>query len=129
MSLGISSIRNLLDRHDPALKSKFNKFAVQILEPVATRLGWEFEKNEDPHKSMLRVLILNLLFGAEHEETIKKGLNLFNEYVSGNTNAVHTELRSLTFNVGAKNHPQAVEHLLKIHETSGNGNKILCLKI
>lgn len=118
---GISSIRNLLDRHNPDLKSKFNKFAQQILEPVAKRLGWEFEKDEDPHKSMLRVLVLNLLFKSEHNETVDKALKLFDEYANGNTSAVHPELRLLAFNVGAQKHPKSIEHLLRIHETSGNG--------
>lgn len=69
---------------------------------------------------MLRGLVLNSLFKSGHQETIKKALGLFEEYVGGNTDVVHPELRLMVFNVGAQKHPKALEHLLAIHENSGS---------
>ncbi|MCP9257385.1 Aminopeptidase [Dirofilaria immitis] len=43
---GISALSNVLSHHDPVLRSKFNKFIIKILTPVANRLGWEAKPNE-----------------------------------------------------------------------------------
>lgn len=44
--LGVLKFSTLLDHYAPDLKVKFDKFAAEILEPVAKRLTWDFEKGE-----------------------------------------------------------------------------------
>jgi hypothetical protein len=46
---GLRLIGDILDSHDRDLKLKFDRFAISILERVASRLGWICEKGEGRH--------------------------------------------------------------------------------
>jgi hypothetical protein len=61
---------------------------------------------------------MGLLIWVGHKESIDVALKLFNEYVSGDINAINPEMRLMIFIAAAKNHPDALAHLFKIYETS-----------
>lgn len=117
---GVSKIGMLLDRNQPDLKPKFDKFVCQVLEPVSKRLGWTFEKGEDAHRSVLRGLIFGALARAGHRQTIDQMLKLFDEYVGDNTSAVHPEFRKVVFNTAAKHNDNSGAYLMKLYETCNN---------
>jgi hypothetical protein len=90
--LGLNSFLNVFDHNDPELKQKLDVFIRNVLEPVADKLGWTVQTNEDPHRSQLRGLILGCLSKANHSKTIDQALKLFEEYSNGKT-TLHPDLR------------------------------------
>ncbi|KAI6205137.1 Aminopeptidase [Aphelenchoides besseyi] len=111
----IRAFLNTFEHNDRDLKKKLEKFVCTVLEPVSKRIQWESQKGEDPHRSMLRALLLNSLAKAGHAETIKFALNKFDDYLKNGAN-IDPELRAPIFGVVAREREDGVEQLLKIFE-------------
>uniref|UniRef100_A0A915PS54 Aminopeptidase n=1 Tax=Setaria digitata TaxID=48799 RepID=A0A915PS54_9BILA len=118
---GISTLSNALSHYDSGLRSKFNKFIIKILTPVAGRLGWEAESNEDSQVSLLRALILGRLGRCDHEETIKIARKKFLEHLKNKTE-LHPDLRLAIYGmIGRHYGREGFEELKEIYETVGFG--------
>ncbi|KAI6209676.1 Aminopeptidase [Aphelenchoides besseyi] len=111
----IRAFLNTFEHNDRDLKKKLEKFVCSVLEPVSKRIRWEAQKGEDPHRSMLRALVLNSLAKAGHTETIKFALDKFDDYLKNGAN-IDPELRAPIFGVVAREREDGVEQLLKIFE-------------
>uniref|UniRef100_A0A1I7VNP8 Aminopeptidase n=3 Tax=Loa loa TaxID=7209 RepID=A0A1I7VNP8_LOALO len=118
---GISALSNVLSHYDPIMRSKFNKFIVKILIPVANRLGWEAKPNEDSQIALLRALILGRLGRCDHEETIKAAREKFLEHFRNKTE-LHPDLRLTIYGMMGRHYgKEGFQELKEIYETAGFG--------
>ncbi|KAI6226405.1 Aminopeptidase [Aphelenchoides fujianensis] len=76
---GVRALLNVLEHHDAELKRRLERFVQKTLEPVIRRLGFEAQPGEDPHRSMLRGLVLSTLSKVGHEETTRVALQQFED--------------------------------------------------
>ncbi|CAG9529992.1 unnamed protein product, partial [Cercopithifilaria johnstoni] len=121
LNSGIAELSNILSHYDPTMHSKFNKFIVKILTPVAGRLGWEAKPNEDSQIALLRALILGRLGRCDHEETIKTARQKFLEHIKSKTE-LHPDLRPMIYGmVGRHYGKEGFQELKEIYETVGFG--------
>ncbi|KAI6222959.1 Aminopeptidase N [Aphelenchoides fujianensis] len=77
---GVRALLNVLEHHDAELKRRVEQFVQKTLEPVIRRLGFAAQSGEDPHRSMLRGLVLSTLSKVGHEETTRVALQQFEDY-------------------------------------------------
>ncbi|VIO88592.1 Peptidase family M1 containing protein [Brugia malayi] len=118
---GISELSNVLSHYDPVIRSKFNKFIIKILTPVADRLGWEAKPNEDSQIALLRALILGRLGRCDHEETIKTAREKFLEHIRNKTE-LHPDLRLTIYGMMGRHYgKEGFQQLKEIYETAGFG--------
>ncbi|VDK73005.1 unnamed protein product [Onchocerca ochengi] len=116
---GISVLSNILSHHDLTLRSKFNKFIIKILVPVADRLGWEAKPNEDSQTALLRALILGRLGRCDHEQTIKVAREKFLEHIRNKTE-LHPDLRLMIYGMMGRHFgKEGFQELKEIYETVG----------
>jgi len=115
---GIRCLFNIFDHSDNAeLLVRFKKFVVRLLEPIASKYGWEPKPDEDTHKSLTRAQILSCLAKCGHEPTIKKALELFKAHVTSKQQVV-PDLRDLVYGMAAQKNPHdAIDQLKHIIET------------
>jgi len=66
------------------LHEEFSKYMIDLLVPIATKLGWEAKEGEPPTDKMLRAQIIPLIGAHGHEPTVKKALSLFDKFYSEN---------------------------------------------
>ncbi|KAI6222984.1 Aminopeptidase N [Aphelenchoides fujianensis] len=93
---GVRALLNVLEHHDAELKRRVEQFVQKTLEPVIRRLGFEAQSGEDPHRSMLRGLVLSTLSKVGHEETTRVALQQFEDYVARGT-PIPKDLRAAVF--------------------------------
>ncbi|KAL3989469.1 Peptidase M1 family protein [Acanthocheilonema viteae] len=115
----ISALSNVLSHYDPIMRSKFNKFIIKVLTPVADRLGWEAKPNEDSQIALLRALILGRLGRCDHEETIKIARQKFLEHIRNKTE-LHPDLRLMIYGIMGRHYgKEGFQELKEIYETAG----------
>jgi len=117
---GVSAIANVLAHHsDQSVRQKFDEFICKTLEPVAHRLGWEAQPNEDSQLAMTRALVLGRLAKCGHKPTIETGRQKFADHVKNNTN-LHPDLRNVIYGIiGRYNGQEGVDQLKTIFTTCG----------
>mmetsp|Transcript_408 Transcript_408/g.590 ORF Transcript_408/g.590 Transcript_408/m.590 type:complete len:894 (-) Transcript_408:195-2876(-) len=88
----------------------FSKYMIEILTPIATKLGWEPKEGEPATDKMLRAQVIPLIGAYGHEETVKQALKLFDEFYAGKqykeefkgTSALSPDFRSGVFRIAVK---------------------------
>ncbi|VDN01448.1 unnamed protein product [Thelazia callipaeda] len=121
LDVGISSLSNILSHYDPTVRAKFNDFIIKILTPLANRLGWEAQPNEDSQVGILRALVLSRLGRSNHEPTIMTAREKFLKHYKNKTN-LNPDLRLAIYSmIGRHFGKEGYQELKEIYETVGFG--------
>ena len=114
---------------NPQVFDGLNKFLLKLVSPAADSVGWEFSKDEDWLTGQKRKLLLGLAASAKHEGIIKEGQKRFNAWKSGDTKAIHPNLRSTIFNIAVGNGGQEEYSAVKqeYFDTSSFDGKEICI--
>ncbi|KAI9491733.1 aminopeptidase [Zychaea mexicana] len=70
-----------------------------LFAPVAQRLGWDFAPDDDYLTNLLRVLALTNAGRSNDPDTVAEAKKRFWEFVQGNTDAVHPNLRGSVYGI------------------------------
>ncbi|KAG0164361.1 Aminopeptidase 2 mitochondrial [Apophysomyces sp. BC1034] len=92
-----------------------------LFAPIAHKLGWEFAATDDYLTNILRVLALSNAGRSNDAQTVTQAKERFWQFVQGNTDAVHPNLRGPVFSIAlesAENEEEETrvwEEILKIY--------------
>ena len=100
LASGLRGIEHLIDSSD--FHNNYKSFCVSIFKNIGDTVGWDKKANETHLDTLLRNTTLSNLGHYEHPETIKEALQRFEEYKKDTAN-VHPDIRSIVFNISAKN--------------------------
>ncbi|KAG5463670.1 MAG: peptidase family M1-domain-containing protein [Olpidium bornovanus] len=87
----------------------------KLFTPVVKRLGWDYPENESFLTSLLRTLAISRAGKAHDPEVVQEGQRRFGLFVSGDTSAIHPNLRGTVFDIvishgGAKEYDAVLEY-------------------
>lgn len=106
-----------------------------LFAPIAHKLGWEFAESDDYLTNILRVLALTNAGRSNDGEVVEQARKRFWQFVEGNTDALHPNLRGPVYNIvlGAAENEEEEEKLweqvLKIYrdETLPTDQRLIAL--
>lgn len=106
-----------------------------LFAPIAHKLGWEFAESDDYLTNILRVLALTNAGRSNDGEVVEQARKRFWQFVEGNTDALHPNLRGPVYNIvlGAAENEEEEETLweqvLKIYrdETLPTDQRLIAL--
>jgi len=100
LASGLRGIEHLIDNSN--FHDTYQDFCVSIFKNIGNKIGWNKKLNETHLDTLLRNVALSNLGHYEHPETIKEALQRFENYKKDTAN-VHPDIRSIVFNISAKN--------------------------
>jgi puromycin-sensitive aminopeptidase len=100
LASGLRGIEHLIDNSN--FHNAYQGFCVSIFKNIGDKIGWNKKSNETHLDTLLRNIALSNLGHYEHPETIKEALQRFERYQEDTAN-VHPDIRSIVFNISAKN--------------------------
>ncbi|KAI8059621.1 peptidase family M1-domain-containing protein [Gongronella butleri] len=75
------------------------KMRAELFGPLAERLGWEVQAQDDDLTNLLRVLALSNAGLSKHTATVAEAKRRFHAYLDGDHDAIHPNLKSTVFNI------------------------------
>uniref|UniRef100_A0A7S4E1N5 Alpha-aminoacylpeptide hydrolase n=2 Tax=Lotharella globosa TaxID=91324 RepID=A0A7S4E1N5_9EUKA len=105
----------------------FSKYMVELLQPIAEKLGWDSKEGEPATDQMLRAQVIPLIGIHGHPPTVKKALDAFTEFYDKKQyteefkgkSALPADFRSGVYRIAVKqNGEKAFEQLLMIYKTT-----------
>lgn len=99
------------------VRNALDKFRIQLFQPVAERLGWEFKHGEDPALVELRVLALKTLAESGDASTIAEMQKRFQPLLTSGDNAlIPADVEGIIFRMAVR-HGGEKEYrkMLQIH--------------
>lgn len=129
VSSSLSRIR-MVFASNKQVSAGLKKFALKICSPAAESVGWDFPKDEDYLRGQMRKLLLAMAAGAGHEGIISEGKNKFAQWESGDTKAIHQNLRGVIFNLAVANGGEKEWNAVKAEftKTTSVDGKEICIQ-
>lgn len=121
MSTHLSKILSVWYEQPEETRDGLKALRRSLFAPIAHKLGWEFAEGEDYLTSILRVLAITNAGRSNDGETIEEAKKRFWQFVEGNTDALHPNLRGPVYNIvlgAAENEEEEEkfwEQILKIY--------------
>jgi aminopeptidase 2 len=81
------------------IRDSLKSFRRSLFAPIAHKLGWQVSENDDYLTSILRVLAITNAGRSNDEATVEEAKKRFWEFVGGNSEAIHPNLRGPVFNI------------------------------
>lgn len=105
-------------------------FALKLCSPAAEAIGWEYPDGEDYLTGQMRKLLLAMAAGAGHEGIISEGQKKFAQWESGDTKAIHQNLRGVIFNLAVANGGEKEWNAVKAEfaKTTSVDGKEICIQ-
>lgn len=95
---------------------KLSELVIQLFKAFVERLGWEKQAGEPLPHSICRVSVINTLFAANEDKTVKA---LHGMFLDRSAKELSADLRQLSFKAAVKSAPaDAYDQLLDIYNTS-----------
>ena len=128
VSSSLSNVRSVFATNKE-VSAGLKNYALKLVSPAAESIGWEFPDGEDYLTGQLRKLLLAMAAGAGHEATIAEGKKRFAAWKSGDTDAIHQNLRSVIFNMNVAQGGESEYTTIKEEygKTTSVDGKELCL--
>lgn len=73
-----------------------------MFSPLAHKLGWEFAETDDYLTNNLRVLAISNAGRSNHTETVEEAKRRFWQFIEGNKDAIHPNIRGPVFGIVLK---------------------------
>ena len=128
ISSSLSKVRSVFSSNKEVTDG-LKKYALKLVSPAAESIGWEFSDKEDYLTGQLRKLLIAMAGGAGHESIIAGAKKRFASWKSGDSSAIHQNLRSVIFNINVAQGGEAEYQAVKdeyVQTTSVDGKEI-CL--
>lgn len=109
------------------VSAALKNFALKLCSPAAEAIGWEYPADEDYLTGQMRKLLLAMAAGAGHEGIISEGQKRFAQWQSGDTKAIHQNLRGVILNLSVANGGETEWNAVKeeyLKTTSVDGKEI-----
>ncbi|KAL5005760.1 hypothetical protein ScPMuIL_016918 [Solemya velum] len=96
----------------------YKSFIVDLISPVAERLGWEVKENEGPLMGMLRDLVLGKLGRYNHKTTVEEARRRFDGHIS-KSKPVPADLRGSVYSTVLSHGDEDVfQKMITLHNES-----------
>ncbi len=119
ISLVLADCRRFVDV-DPNLEAPIKALIRTLIENQYQHLGWDEKPGESSQDTKLRATIIGLGVYAEHEDIVKRALELFEAY-KHDDHSVHPELRGIVFGAAIRNNVNsAFSYLLDMDQKTNN---------
>ncbi len=102
MSSHLSNILNVWSEQPEEIRNGLKALRRSLFAPVVHKLGWEFAETDDYLTNILRVLAISNAGRSNHTETIQEAKKRFWQFVEGNTNVLHPNLRGPVYSIVLK---------------------------
>jgi aminopeptidase N len=129
VSSSLSKARSVFSESQQ-ISDGLKKFSLQLVTPAAEAIGWEYPKDEDWLTGQSRKLLLAMAAGAGHQGVIDEGKKKFEAWKSGDTKAIHQNLRGVIFNLAVANGGQDEYDTIKseFKQTTSVDGKEICIQ-
>lgn len=135
LSTHISKILSVWYEQPEETRDGLKSLRRSLFAPIAHKLGWEFAETDDYLTNILRVLALTNAGRSNDGETVEQAKKRFWQFVEGNTDALHPNLRGPVYSIvlGAAENEEEEEKLweeiLKIYrdETLPTDQRLIAL--
>uniref|UniRef100_A0A0N5BM54 Aminopeptidase n=1 Tax=Strongyloides papillosus TaxID=174720 RepID=A0A0N5BM54_STREA len=114
----IETLSHVLSRYENSdIIKYFNSFVIENMIPLANKLGWESQDDEDVRIPQLRALVLSRLARSGHQPTIEIAKEKFYNYYIDKKD-IDPNLRNLIYSViGKEDGIEGIKKLQEIFET------------
>ncbi|KAG1335968.1 hypothetical protein G6F62_006431 [Rhizopus arrhizus] len=102
LSSHLSNILNVWSEQPEEIRNGLKALRRSLFAPVVHKLGWEFAETDDYLTNILRVLAISNAGRSNHTETIQEAKKRFWQFVEGNTNVLHPNLRGPVYSIVLK---------------------------
>jgi len=126
ISSSLSKVRSVFAANKE-ISAGLKQFSLKLVSRAAESVGWEYPKDEEWLTGQLRKLLLAMAANAGHEGIIAEGKKRFEAWKSGDTKAIHQNLRGVIFNLAVANGGPAEYQAVKTEfskTTSVDGKEI-----
>lgn len=134
LSTHISKILSVWYEQPEDTRNGLKALRRSLFAPIAHKLGWEFAETDDYLTNILRVLALTNAGRSNDVETVEQAKKRFWQFVEGNTDALHPNLRGPVYSIvlgAAENEEEEKlwEEILKIYrdETLPTDQRLIAL--
>lgn len=129
VSSSLSRIRTVF-ASNKKISAGLKNFALKLCSPAAEAIGWEYPEGEDYLTGQMRKLLLAMAAGAGHEGIISEGQKKFAQWESGDTKAIHQNLRGVIFNLAVANGGEKEWNAVKAEfaKTTSVDGKEICIQ-
>jgi aminopeptidase 2 len=135
LSTHLSKILSVWYEEPEEIRDGLKALRRSLFAPIAHKLGWEFAETDDYLTNILRVLALTNAGRSNDGETVEEARKRFWQFVEGNTDALHPNLRGPVYNIvldAAENEEEEEklwEQVLKIYrdETLPTDQRLIAL--
>lgn len=99
LSTHISKILTVFYEQSEETRDGLKALRRSLFAPIAHKLGWEFAETDDYLTEILRVLALTNAGRSNDRETVEQAKKRFWQFVEGNTEALHPNLRGPVYGI------------------------------
>lgn len=103
----LGSLRSIFGESSPEIKDSLTKLTLELVSPIAERIGWDFKDNEDFLTGRLRALLISTAGSVGHKGIVDEAVRRFKAYESGDKSAIHPSLRLAVFKIAIAEGGQA----------------------
>lgn len=113
MSTHFNKILSVWYEQPEEIRNGLKALRRSLFAPIAHKLGWEFAETDDYLTNILRGLALTNAGRSDDQETVEEAKKRFWQFVEGNTDALHPNLRGPVYNIvlGAAENEEEEEKL------------------
>ena len=112
ISAGIGKIRNVWYNNE-LVDEYVKKIVKEFYTPIFKSLGWNPIYGESHQTSQLRALSINCII--YNNDLMDAAISRFNEYINGNLNALHSDIRGSVFKLMVKYDDKYVKTLMEYY--------------
>eukprot|EP00298_Acanthocystis_sp_HF-20_P016068 c21365_g1_i1.p1 GENE.c21365_g1_i1~~c21365_g1_i1.p1 ORF type:complete len:865 (+),score=378.69 c21365_g1_i1:31-2595(+) len=93
----LRQLRSVWTNEEKSVQDKLKKFCIDLVVPIATKLGWEASPTDDHLTSILRPLVVGEATLLGYQPFVDEAKRRFDLFVAGDSNAIHLDLRTAVF--------------------------------
>nr|POF17706.1 aminopeptidase 1 [Quercus suber] len=97
----LGNIRSIFSSDDEVATGLRN-FSLKLVTAATDKIGFEFSANDDYLTGQLRALLVNVAGLLGHEKTVAEAQKRFDQYMAGDTAAIHPSLRAAVYKTAIK---------------------------
>ena len=97
IAFSLGKLKSVWFEEDETTIKKLENLICSLFSPLATSLGWEYSKGESENDSLLRTLAIPLSINNGNKVLLQEARVRFIEFLSGNEEAIPTDLRGPIF--------------------------------